>query len=166
MTDKATRDSENILPHNPLKSRELFTEVKDKIKGTMSWLEFDLRCIDAYLARKGESNRAIADALTQLENAKTPPPAPAPAAKPQAKKETKATTATNTPGKADKDAPAPAPASAIALVPKKKRKTMAEIKEATAKQKIVVEAATPADEPTDATPPTTADVEELAEIKG
>lgn len=150
MTDKPLRDSENILPHNPLKSRDLFAEVKDKIKGDMSWLEFDLRCLNAYLVATKTTNKLIEDALEQLEAAKAATPAPAPAATAQAKKVTKATKATKEPTKA---APVPKP------VKPAKRKTLAEVK--AANEKAAEAAATLAEN----TPPTTEEVKELAEIK-
>ena len=162
MADKTTRDSENIMPHNPLKSRELFAEVKDKIKGSLSWLEFDLRCIAAYLKATNSGNKAIEDALARLEQAaKTPAPAKEkPAAKPQAKKETPATNATKKPGEA-------APTPATGTGPKKTkdtRKTPAEIK-AAKETKAAKEAAAAAGNPADDTPPTTDETAELADIK-
>lgn len=185
MADKNTRDSENIMPHNPLKSRELFAEVKDKIKGSMSWLEFDLRCIAAYLKATNSSNKVIEAALTQLEAA--PAPAKEKAAKPQAKKETKPTKGTKKPGKAAKEAPASVeevaankPPTAVTpevtrkeaanaantgpKVTKSHRKTAEEVTVANA-TKAAKEAAA-AGSPCEDTPATIEETAELAEIKG
>jgi len=181
----STRDSENIMPHNPLKSRELFAEVKDNIKGNMSWLEFDLRCIMAYLIATKTPNKVIEDALAQLAIKQALEIADAsatPAAKPQAKKEAPATTATKKPGKA---APVPAAeaqanreaadaaaseasANSVANTGPKKtkdfRKTPEEVKAANA-TKAAKNAAAAAGAPGDDTPPTTEEVAELADVK-